>query len=314
MQVPIYLFTGFLESGKTTLIRETLKSPDFQAYGTTVLLVCEEGEEEYEEEFLEEYNIRMVVVESPEELTKDFWKNLENSYLPEQVFIEFNGTWDLSAVLHDDYPKGYEIAGIYSTVDGTTAESYMNNMRMLIMNQIGQSDLVIVNRSNPDTTPMAAIRRMVKMGNPRVQIVFEDADGGEIPFSGDTMPFDLNAEVIEIDELDYGLWYVDAMEHPEHYQDKKVRFIGQLFLSKSFRNGIMAVGRHVMNCCAEDITFASIVCRYTGKMPLKKGDWAWITASYNWEYAQEYGEEGPVLYLMELEKTSEPENKVLGMN
>ena len=47
-EVQVYLFTGFLDAGKTKFIRETLQDKRFNDKEPTLLLVCEEGEEEYE--------------------------------------------------------------------------------------------------------------------------------------------------------------------------------------------------------------------------------------------------------------------------
>ena len=47
-QIPMYVFTGFLESGKTKFIQETLEDPRFNSGEKTLLLVLEEGEEEYD--------------------------------------------------------------------------------------------------------------------------------------------------------------------------------------------------------------------------------------------------------------------------
>ena len=47
-QIPVYLFVGQLESGKTKFIQETMEDPQFDSGDKTLLLVCEEGEEEYD--------------------------------------------------------------------------------------------------------------------------------------------------------------------------------------------------------------------------------------------------------------------------
>ena len=49
---PVYVINGFLESGKTEFISFTLAQPYFQVRGKTLLIVCEEGENEYEEALL----------------------------------------------------------------------------------------------------------------------------------------------------------------------------------------------------------------------------------------------------------------------
>lgn len=44
MEIPVYLFTGFLDSGKTSFIQDTISDPDFLADEKTLLIACEEGE------------------------------------------------------------------------------------------------------------------------------------------------------------------------------------------------------------------------------------------------------------------------------
>ena len=50
MEIPVYLFTGFLDSGKTKFIQETLEDVNFNNGEKILLVVCEEGEEEYNED------------------------------------------------------------------------------------------------------------------------------------------------------------------------------------------------------------------------------------------------------------------------
>lgn len=47
MVTPVFVCTGFLDSGKTTLVKETLMEQEWIEPGLTLLILCEEGEEEY---------------------------------------------------------------------------------------------------------------------------------------------------------------------------------------------------------------------------------------------------------------------------
>ena len=71
IKVPIYLITGFLESGKTSFLSFTLQQDYFQVEGKTLLILCEEGEEEYDEEALKKSNTVVEVIDSEEELTPE---------------------------------------------------------------------------------------------------------------------------------------------------------------------------------------------------------------------------------------------------
>ena len=86
MPVPIYVFTGFLESGKTTLIKETMTSDGFYEGEKTVLLLCEEGVEEYSDDFCKQYNTYIVNVEKEDQLSYKLFDKIENFYHPDMGF------------------------------------------------------------------------------------------------------------------------------------------------------------------------------------------------------------------------------------
>lgn len=310
MDTVVELFTGFLDSGKTTLIQEALHSPDFLDYETTLLLVCEEGEEEYDEEWLKENNIIKYVIEEEGKFNEFFLEGLELNYRPDHVMIEWNGTWDLDRVFEMRMPPGWEIAAILSTVDAQTAEMYLINMRNMFLAPLLESDLVIVNRAD-DHTDKAKIRRSIKVMNPKAQIVFEREDGEPMESTEEDLPFDLNEPVIRIDEIDYGIWYLDAMEHPEHYENKKLCFLAQVYQGRKLGEKAFIPGRFVMTCCEEDITFLGYICKCQEPIPYKKRDWVFVTVTFRYEYMKQYKEKGPVLYLEEILPADKPQNDVV---
>ena len=76
-EVPVYLFVGFLESGKTTFIQETFEDPNFDSGDKTLLLVCEEGEVEYKPEKFAFPGTSIRVLEDKSELNAQNLANLE---------------------------------------------------------------------------------------------------------------------------------------------------------------------------------------------------------------------------------------------
>ena len=71
MDIPVYLFTGFLESGKTKFIQETLEDKRFNGKGErTLLLVCEEGVEEYTPDSFASPNVFLELVEEESDLIR----------------------------------------------------------------------------------------------------------------------------------------------------------------------------------------------------------------------------------------------------
>ena len=73
--IPVYLFTGFLEAGKTKFIQETLEDPGFNDGQKTLLIVTEEGEVEYQPIKFASSNVKIMTLEDEEELTESWMTN-----------------------------------------------------------------------------------------------------------------------------------------------------------------------------------------------------------------------------------------------
>ena len=123
-EIPVYLFTGFMDSGKTTLIRQTLLEENFGEGAKTLLIVCEDGDEEYDEEELKKANTRILFIEKEEDFTETILKNINLQYLPDQVFIEYNGTWGLDTFLEMTLPECWVLVQSLATVDAATFDMY----------------------------------------------------------------------------------------------------------------------------------------------------------------------------------------------
>lgn len=219
MEIPVYLFSGFMDSGKSSLIRETLIEGDFGEGGRTLLILCEDGEVEFEEAELESVNAKMVMIEEEASFTPAKLKELQLAYQPDQVFIEYNGTWQMATFLEMDLPKDWILVQSLATVDATTFEMYLTNMRAMIMEQLFAADVVIINRCDDDT-PKGKFRRAIKALNRKAQIAYERADGTIDENDMEELPYDLNQEIIDITDMDYGIWYMDALDDPRKYEGK----------------------------------------------------------------------------------------------
>ena len=99
LEIPVYIATGFLESGKTSFIKEILEDHEFTEGKKVLVICCEEGVEEYEEEVLADGNAVLVTVESPEELTTDFLKQLQRQHRQKLTIFEYNGMWKIEKLL-----------------------------------------------------------------------------------------------------------------------------------------------------------------------------------------------------------------------
>lgn len=308
--IPVFVVTGFLDSGKTTLVKETLMEQEWIEPGLTLLIRCEEGEEEYEKAYLDKKQIAILDIEEPEQLNADFFKNCEKNYHPAQVVIEYNGMWKLEDLLRIKYPRNWQLQGVYSTVNGATLEMYLQNMRNVLMEQLTESELIVVNRCQ-DGADRSGFRRALKVQNPMAQLIFENTDGQIIEPSAEDLPYDVKADRIVIGDMDFGVWYVDAFDHPDLYQHKEVEFKAQIFRPKKMKEDMFVPVRKIMTCCANDVRFYGYPCKLNKELELELKSWALIRAKMEFEYIPETGQEQPVLYLIDMEPAEAPEEEVV---
>lgn len=308
-EIPVYLFTGFMDSGKTTLVNETLFENDFAEGGKGIIIMCEDGDVEYDPEKLKTVNFQVVTIDSEEEFTEEKMKEINLQYLPEQVFIEYNGTWGMDKILEMNLPKDWIIVQSLATVDSTTFEMYMNNMRAMMQEQVFSSDVVIFNRTD-DNTDRGKFRRLIKTINRKAQIVYERKDG-TIDERPEELPFDINQDIIELSDADYAIWYMDAMDNYKKYDGKKVKFRALVYNPDKLKKGILVPGRFAMTCCIEDVTFIGFKCKYDKENEIPHKSWIDITAEIRVEFAREYKGKGPVLYPISIEPAEKPEDELV---
>lgn len=310
-EIPVYLFTGFMDSGKTTLIKETLFENDFGGGDKTLIIVCEDGEIEYNPEKLETVNAKMVMLEDQDSFNENMLSQLNLEYLPDQVFIEYNGTWDIATLLETKMPKAWTIVQSLATVDATTFEMYLNNMRQMIMEQLFKADVVIFNRCD-ENTPKGKFRRTVKAQNRPAQIVYERADGSIDENMNEDLPFDIDQDIIELSDADYAIWYMDAMDNPKKYDGKKIKFLALIYNpEKKMKKGMFVPGRFAMTCCAEDVSFLGFITKYPDAQSVMHKSWVHLTAEVRVEFAKEYRGKGPVLYPVLIEPAEKPEDELV---
>ena len=308
--IPVFVVTGFLDSGKTTLVRETLMEQEWIEPGRTLLICCEEGEIPYTEEYLQEKDMVLEQVTEMETLTPAYFKDLTKKYHPVQVVIEYNGMWKLSDLLSIQYPRSWELQGVYSTVNGQTLDMYLKNMRNMLMEQLTESELIVINRCAPEVD-RSGFRRALKVQNPLAQLIFEDPEGQIIQPSAEDLPYDVKGDRIVIEDIDFGVWYVDAYDHPGLYLHKEIEFVAQAFRPKGMGEDMFVPVRKIMTCCANDMRFYGYPCKVEKgtKVPLKK--WIRVTARFEFEPVPPYGNRQPVLYLVRMEPAKKPEEEVV---
>ena len=310
MAIPVYLFVGMLESGKTAFIQETMEDPQFDSGEKTLLLVCEEGENEFEPEKFAGRNNTIVTLEDKSQLTVENLKRWQKETGAERVLIEYNGMWMLQD-LANALPGDWMIYQCIMTADGTTFDSYFANMRQLMLDKFASSELVVINRAEAITDKMA-VHKAVRQASRRCDIAYEYADGS-VAYDDikDELPFDINAPVIELKDDEFGLWYMDASETPEKYKGKTIRFKAQVCQTPKAGKGCFVPGRFAMTCCVDDITFVGFICKYADCARLEQRAWIWVTAKINVKYHPIYRGEGPVLTALEVTDAEAPKEDIV---
>ncbi len=294
-ETPVYLFLGFLESGKTKFIQETFEDPRFSSGEKTLLLVCEEGVEEYETvKFVGGEDVDLVVIEDSDQLTDKYLTELQLKYGSDRVVVEYNGMWALEDFFNA-MPEGWMVNQIMTFFDSNTFLNYNANMRQLVFDKIQNTQLVVFNRFDA-TMDKLSFHKIVRGISRRCDIVYEKVDGTtEFDDIEDPLPFDVNAPIIQIEDKDYAFFYRDLTENLESYIGKTVKFKGLVARDKRLDPKDLVVGRHVMTCCADDIQYCGLACTLPHEMQLETRDWITVTAKVEFKKHRIYRGKGPVL-------------------
>ena len=304
---PVYVINGFLESGKTEFITYTLSQPYFQIDGRTLLILCEEGENEYDEKLLRLSKTDLELVDDEDEFQPAKLIELEKKHKPERIIIEYNGMWNYKEM---KLPWHWKIEQQITTIDASTFPMYFTNMKSLLAEQIRASELIIFNRCD-NVEDLSSYKRNIKAINPKAEIVFEDANGEINTIMEDDLPYDLNAPVIELNNEGYGIWYLDSLDHLDRYEDKTIQFTAMVLKPKTFPQGYFVPGRMAMTCCADDMAFLGFACEYDNVDKLTDQQWVKVTAKVSKEYFADYQGEGPVLHAISVEQTKAPKETVI---
>lgn len=294
MKTRIYLFTGFLDSGKSTFITDTITKTEFCDSEKSLLIVSELGEVRYDQEQIESFNCDIEYVTSEDQWTYEYFVELENKYHPTQILIELNGMYNVNRLMAASKPKEWEIVQVLTTVNAATFGMYIQNMKAIIFSHVVHSDLLIFNRVN-DSIKKSFLRNNIKAINSHVQIVYEKEDGTVDSLQDDELPFDISLNELEILDHDFGLFCMDAMEHPERYNQKIVTLKGKFMgLDKELENGFV-LGRMAMVCCEEDTSLIGMVCVHSVAKKLVPDEWIQVTGQIHLEY--DYSLQGDVCIL-----------------
>ena len=308
MPIPVYAFTGFLDAGKTKFIQETLEDPRFNAGERTVVLICEEGEEEYDLTAYPHKNVWLEEVDQ-ENVTTEELADLIKKHRAERVIAELNGM-QMIEPFYRKMPQDWQLAQEVMFADAGTILTYNTNLRSLVVDKLSGAEMVVFNRMDPKADKMP-LHKLARALNRRIDIVYDYTDGttefDDIP---DPLPFDLNAPIVTVENDDYALFYRDVTEEPMKYDGKTVRFKGQVARLKNDKPGFFAPGRFVMTCCEADITFMGLPCRYADCKKLEMRSWVTVTAKVQIKNHPLFKGRGPILTAISVEPAEAPLHEV----
>lgn len=307
--IPVYLFTGFLEGGKTHIIQESMCDERFNTGEKTLIILCEEGIEELAPTLFYGKNVYFATIDDVSDLTPEKLDACRGGHKIDRVIIEYNGMWMLGD-LYENLPKDWFIFQNMMFADANTFFTYNANMRSLMVDKLLDCEMIVLNRT-PENIDKEEVHKIVRGISRRASITYDYPDGHvEYDEIEDPLPFDINAPVIEIDENDYAVWYRDLAEETEKYEGKTVKFKGIIARDVKLGKDAIIIGRHVMTCCVEDIAYNGLVCKFENPVPYKTRDWLTVTAKVKIEKNKLYGRPGPVLYATSAAYTSKPDKEV----
>lgn len=294
-QIPVYLFIGFLEGGKTHMIQESMEDERFNSGEKTMIISCEEGIDEYDISRFWGKNVYIENIENEEDISLQKLENIANKHIIDRIIIEYNGMWQLET-LFMNMPESWDVYQCVMAAECSTFELFNANMRSLMFDKLSACEMLVLNRATADAD-RESIHKIVRGVNPRAEIVYDFPDGRiEYDDIEDELPFDIDAPIIEIDDKDYAIWYRDMGEDLEKYNGKIVKFKGLVARDPQMGKKTIIIGRHVMTCCADDITFGGLICNFKKDTSLNTGDWIILTAKIKIENHPLYQRRGPVLY------------------
>ena len=304
-KLPVYLFTGFLEGGKTHIIQESMEDQKFNSGEKTLIIQCEEGVDELDLSRFYGQNVYLEQIESEADITKANLTALAKKHKLDRIIIEYNGMWMLGT-LYANLPDNWAIYQEMMFADASTFLSYNANMRQLMVDKLLNCEMIVLNRT-PENVDKEEIHKVVRGISRRTAITYDYPDGHvEYDDIEDPLPFDIHAPIISIEDNDYALFYRDLSEEMNKYNGKTVRFKGLVA-----RDGkdILA-GRHVMTCCADDIAYHPLVCIFEQDPALKTRDWVTLTGKIKVDKHKLYRGVGPVLYVTATDFAVKPAQEV----
>ncbi|MCR5421240.1 MAG: GTPase [Lachnospiraceae bacterium] len=304
----VYFVNGFLEAGKTTFIKELIGRESFRISGKTLILLCEEGDLEYEEKELEDSDSILEVINEEEDFNEENIMEIEKKYRPERVIVEYNGMWDRKNL---ELPWYWDDIMEIAVFDASTFKLYSDNMRPLLAEQVRQAELVIFYKADEVRDRLASYMRNIKAINNRAAFVFRGKEGDIILDPDENLPYDINGDALELDEEGFAVACMDSLERYELYEGKKVHFKACVYKMKDGSDLEFVAGRKIMTCCEADLTFLGIICGYPKAYELENREWVEIYGIMRVRFDDILHRDIPVCRITELKKIAPPDNEII---
>ncbi len=307
--IPIFLINGQLESGKTTFISELVKMGQFDDAQKKLIIALEEGEVEYDLNLLQEHGVDLEIL-TEEEFTKEKLEELEEKYNPWAVIMEYNGMWDPAKIAEVGLLEGWALYQTITIMNAETFKLQWSNMQSIMAETVKTAESVVFNRCDLETMDLGSYRRSMKVLNPAIDVIFEDKNGEIISGVNEVLPYDMDADIIDVADVDFGIWFVDARERHEAYDGKIFRFKAQVFRLKNMDKSIFVASRKAMTCCEDDIATVGFITEDSPEC-FENDQWVYLTVRVGYEHRNEYNGVGPVLKIIEAEKTEPPKQETV---
>ncbi len=309
MVKPCYVFSGFIDAGKTTAIKESLRDPNFNTGERTLLVVFEQGDVEYDEDFLEETNCDIVYLDKITELDEAKVNELDKRFKPDRVIIELNGMQDDNLLFAGIERPKWLVVDFLTFFDATQLKFQMLNMKQFVYNHVINSAICYINRS--DDQDLVYFRNNLKAINRQLMVVFLDNEG-RVTKRMEQELFDTSKD-LEISDEDYGLWYIDAVDDADKYDGCNITLKLRHLETLSEYENVCIMGRQAMVCCSNDLQNIGLTCINVDPKRIEEGKYYYLKGKLQCVNDEE-GYRTCVLNVREIKNAPAPEDEYVSFN
>ena len=302
-QIDVYMVTGFLESGKTTFMKKFVLPEEVGKKVKFALITFEEGEEEYDENSLKQRNIELFHL-GKEQLDEIYLTNLQEKGNYNAIFVEYNGMYQFQDFINN-MPESWAVVQVFVVMNAKTILLENSNMRSLVYDKLQYSDIAIFNRVSTMTN-IEPLHKLVRAVSRQTTILLQDEKTMRVQEDAtvDTLPYDMNAPVVTIEDRDYAYFYRDLCENTNSYEGKTLKFKALVGYNNAEKDKIIYIaGRRIMQCCAADIQFYGLACTNTSNSSPEQNTWYDLMGTIDVRYHSLYKKKGPVLNIISATKT-----------